>query len=155
MSSVNKTILVGRLGKDPEVRKTPNGATVCSFSIATSEKYKDKQGNQQEETEWHNIVAWNKTAECLGQYLRKGSLVYLEGKLKTDSWEDNGVKKYKTNVIVNNFQFLDSKPQDNQQQQAPQGFAQQQPQHGFGQPQQQDMGFQAPQQQGFGQGHGQ
>ncbi len=137
MASVNSVILIGNLGRDPELRKTPSGASVCSFSIATTERYTDKQGQRQEETEWHNITAWNKQADAMGQYLRKGSAVYIEGKLKTQSWEDNGVKKFKTDIIVKNFQFLDSKPEGQQQQN----------QGSFGQPQQQQGGFGAPQQQ--------
>ncbi len=127
MAAVNKVVLIGNLGKDPELRRTQSGSAVVSFSIATTEKYKDKQGQQKEETEWHNITAWNKQAEVMAQYLRKGSTVYIEGKLRTRSWEDNGVKKYKTEVLVREFQFLDGK-QDNQQQsnnsfgEAQQGF---------------------------------
>ena len=154
MASVNKVILVGNLGRDPEARKTANGASVCGFSLATTEKYKDKSGQQVEETEWHNITAWNKSAEIMVQYLKKGSSVYIEGKLKTQSWEDNGQKKYRTEIVVQSFQFLDSKqggqqqnqggfgqPQQPQQQQQ---FAQQQGQ-GFGQPQQQFNQQQPPQ----------
>ena len=119
MSSVNKVLIIGRLGKEPELRKTAHGVSCCTLSVATSEKFKDKQGQQQEQTEWHNVVAWNKSADIMAQYLSKGSIVYIEGKLKTDSWEDNGVKKYKTNIIVSQFQFLDGKReawQNNQQQ---------------------------------------
>ncbi len=150
MASVNSVTLIGNLGRDPEIRKTPSGASVCSFSIATTEKYTDKQGQRQEETEWHNITAWNKQADAMGQYLRKGSTVYIEGKLKTQSWEDNGVKKFKTDIVVKNFQFLDSKPEGQQQSQGQQqGFGQpQQQQQGFGQPQQQQA--QQPQQQQMG-----
>ena len=134
MASVNKVVLIGRMGKDPELRRTQSGTAVTSFSLATSEKFKDKQGQQQEETEWHNCSVWNKAAEIIAQYCKKGSMIYVEGKLKTRSWEDNGVKKYATDIIVREFQFLDSKPQDNQQQQnngggfgeAPQGFDNQQ-----------------------------
>jgi single-strand DNA-binding protein len=145
MAAVNKVILVGNLGRDPELRKTPSGSAVANFSLATTEKFTDKQGQQQEQTEWHNIVAWNKSAETMAQYLKKGSSVYIEGKLKTQSWEDNGVKKYRTEILVHQFQFLDSKPQQ-------QGQQQQQQNNGFGQqqPQQQQGGF-PQQQQGFGQ----
>jgi len=117
MASVNKVILIGRLGKDPELRKTPAGASVAEFSLATSEKYKDKQGQQQEATEWHNVVLWNKQAELACQYLNKGSMLYVEGKLKTESWEDNGQKRYKTTIVGMSMQFLDSKPQQQGQQQ--------------------------------------
>jgi single-strand DNA-binding protein len=160
MASVNKVTLIGNLGRDPELRKTPSGSAVVSFSMATTEKFKDKQGQQQEQTEWHNIVAWEKTAEIMSQYLKKGSSVYIEGKLKTQSWEDNGVKKYRTEILVQQFQFLDSKPQD-QQQQSQGGFGggqQQQPQQNQGfsgqqqqgfQDNQQNMGFPQQQQQGY------
>ena len=144
MASVNSVTLIGNLGRDPEVRKTPSGSTVVSFSLATTEKFTDKQGQKQENTEWHNIVAWNKSAETMAQYLKKGSSVYIEGKLKTQSWEDNGVKKYRTEILVQSFQFLDSKPQgqqQNQQQPAQNGSFPQQ-NSGFGQPQPSD--FQVP-----------
>lgn len=106
MAAVNKVILVGNLGRDPELRRTQTGSAVTNFSMATTEKFKGKDGQQKEETEWHNIVAWNRQAEVMAQYLKKGSTVYVEGKLRTRSWEDNGVKKYKTEVLVREFQFL-------------------------------------------------
>ena len=115
MAAVNKVILVGNLGKDPELRRTQSGTAVVSFSMATTEKFKGKDGQQKEETEWHNCTAWNKSAEILAQYLKKGSSVYIEGKLKTRSWEDNGVKKYATDVVVREFQFLGGKQQGQQQ----------------------------------------
>ena len=107
--SVNKVILVGRLGKDPEIRSTPSGTTVAKFSIATDERFTDRNGEKQERTEWHNIVAWSKLAEICGQYLRKGKLVYIEGSLRTDSWDDKetGQKKYRTEIVANNMQMLD------------------------------------------------
>jgi single-strand DNA-binding protein len=109
MASVNKVILVGRLGKDPEVRSTPSGVTVAKFTIATDEKFTDRSGEKQERTEWHNIVAWNKLGEICGQYLRKGKLVYIEGSIRTESWEDkeSGQKKYRTEIIANSMQMLD------------------------------------------------
>ncbi len=109
--SVNKVILVGRLGRDPEVRSIPSGTTVTEFSIATDEKFTDKSGARQERTEWHNIQAWAKLGEICGQYLRKGSLVYIEGQLRTDSWEDkeSGKKMYKTRIRADQMQMLDSK----------------------------------------------
>lgn len=112
MSSINKVILVGRLGKDPEVKSTPNGATVAKFSLATDERWKDKSGAKQERTEWHQIEVWGQPAEAAGKYLKKGSLVYVEGSLRTDSWEDKngGGKKYQTLVNAQKIQFLDSKP---------------------------------------------
>ena len=109
MASVNKVILVGRLGKDPEIRSTPNGQTVAKFTIATDERYTDRSGEKQERTEWHNIVAWSKLAEICGQYLRKGKLVYIEGSIRTDSWDDKetGQKRYRTEIIANTMQMLD------------------------------------------------
>jgi len=108
---INKVILVGRLGKDPEIRSTPGGQTVAKFSVATDERFTDKNGEKQERTEWHNIVAWGKLAEICGQYLRKGKLVYIEGSIRTDSWEDkeSGQKKYRTDVIANTMKMLDRK----------------------------------------------
>ena len=109
--TVNKVILIGRLGKDPEVKSLPSGTTVTKFSIATDEKFTDRAGEKQERTEWHNIVAWGKLAEICGQYLRKGKLVYIDGSIRTDSWEDkeSGQKKYRTEIIANNMQMLDKK----------------------------------------------
>lgn len=114
MASVNKVILVGRLGRDPEVRSTPSGTTVARFSIATDERFTDKSGERQERTEWHNVVAFNKLADICGQYLRKGKLVFIEGSIKTDSWDDKetGVKKYKTEIIARDMQMLDRKGDD-------------------------------------------
>ena len=109
MASVNKVILVGRLGKDPEIRSTPSGTSVAKFSLATDDKYTDRSGEKQERTEWHNIVAWGKLAEICGQYLKKGKLVYIEGSIRTDSWDDkeSGQKKYRTEIIANTMQMLD------------------------------------------------
>ncbi len=111
MASINKVILVGRLGKDPEVKATPSGSTVAKFSLATDERYTDRDGNKQERTEWHNIVAWGKLGEICGQYLRKGKLIYIEGKIRTESWEDKEtkVKRYRTDIIADNMQMLDRK----------------------------------------------
>jgi single-strand DNA-binding protein len=105
---VNKVILIGNLGKDPEVRSTPSGQSVASFTLATNRRWKDKTGNRQEETEWHSIVVWGKQAEIAGQYLKKGKQIYLEGRLQTRSWEDrqSGEKKYKTEIVCDNFQML-------------------------------------------------
>ncbi|MBL4795892.1 MAG: single-stranded DNA-binding protein [Oleispira sp.] len=161
---VNKVILIGTAGKDPEVRYMPNGSAVASISIATSESWKDKQtGQTQERTEWHNLVFFNRLGEIAGEYLRKGSKIYIEGALRTDKWQDNeGKDRYKVNIVVSNMQMLDSKnaneravesgqqqaqqrqqaPQQQQrapqQQQAPQGQYQQAPQ------QQTQQGYQAP-----------
>jgi single-strand DNA-binding protein len=107
MASVNKAILIGNLGRDPELRYTPSGAAVCTFSIATTEKWRDKQTNEMKEsTNWHNIVLWGKQAETAKQYLTKGSPVYVEGRIQTRSWEDNGVKKYITEIVGQRLQFL-------------------------------------------------
>jgi single-strand DNA-binding protein len=106
--SVNKVILVGNLGKDPEVKFTPSGVPVAKFSLATNERYKDKGGEWQERTEWHNIVAWQRLAEIVGEYVKKGSKVYIEGRLQTSSWEDkqSGEKKYKTEIVANDLVLL-------------------------------------------------
>ena len=108
---INKVILVGRLGKDPEIKSTPGGQTVAKFTMATDEKFTDKSGEKQERTEWHNIVAWARLAEICGQYLRKGSLVYIEGSIRTDSWEDkeSGQKRYRTEIIAREMKMLDRK----------------------------------------------
>lgn len=117
---VNKVIIVGNLGKDPEVRYMPNGNAVANFTVATSESWKDQQGQAQEKTEWHNIVMYRKVAEIAGEYLKKGSKVYLEGKLQTSKWQDQatGQDRYKTEINCNEMQMLDSKPQGGGQQQA-------------------------------------
>lgn len=110
MAGVNKAIVVGNLGKDPEMRYTPSGVPVATFSVATSEEWKDKEtGSKQERTEWHRIVAWRGLAEVCGKYLRKGSQIYIEGKIQTRSWEDrDGVKRYTTEIIAQNMQMLGS-----------------------------------------------
>ena len=108
---INKVILIGNLGKDPELRSFESGSSVCTFTLATSETYKDKQGNKQQSTEWHNISIWGKIAEVASKYLRKGSKVYLEGNIKTRSWgNDKGEKRYTTEILVNNMTMLDGKP---------------------------------------------
>lgn len=110
MSGVNKVILVGRLGKDPEVRHLENGATVANFSMATSETYKDKTtGDRKEITEWHNIVLWRGLADVAAKYLHKGDMVYIEGKLRTRSWEKEGVTRYTTEIIGDNMTMLSPK----------------------------------------------
>lgn len=109
MASVNKVILVGNLGRDPEVRYMPNGEAVCNFSIATTENWKDKSGVKQEKTEWHNIVMYRKLAEIAGEYLKKGRPVYVEGRLQTRKWEKDGVTRYTTEIIGDNMQMLGSK----------------------------------------------
>ncbi len=110
MSGVNKVILVGRLGKDPEVRNLDNGAVVANFSIATSESYKDRTtGEKKEITEWHNIVLWRGLAEIAQKFLHKGDMVYIEGKLRTRSWEKEGVTRYTTEVVADNMTMLSPK----------------------------------------------
>ena len=108
---VNKVILVGNLGADPEVRYTPNGVAVANLNIATSSSWKDKQsGDMQERTEWHRVVFYNRIAEVAGEYLRKGSKVFVEGSIRTRKWQDkNGMDRYTTEVIGNEMQMLDSK----------------------------------------------
>ena len=108
---INKVILVGRLGKDPEIRSTPGGTTVAKFSLATDEKFTDKSGEKQDRTEWHNIVAFGKLAEICGQYLRKGKLVYIDGSIHYDSWDDKetGQKKYRTEITAATMKMLDRK----------------------------------------------
>jgi single-strand DNA-binding protein len=107
--SLNKVMLIGNLGKDPEVRYTPAGIAVATFSIATNESWKDQDGNLQERTEWHNIVAWRKLAEICGEWLKKGKKVYIEGRIQTRSYDDKntGVKKYITEIVADNLIMLD------------------------------------------------
>jgi len=107
--TVNKVILIGRLGADPEVRYAPSGNAVANFNIATNRSYKDREGNQQEQTDWHRIVAWTRLAEFAKQYLHKGMRVYVEGRLQYRDWQDqNGVKRNVTDVIANDIQMLES-----------------------------------------------
>ena len=106
--SVNKVILIGNLGKDPEVKYTPQGTPVAKLTIATNESYKDKDGQWQEKTEWHNVVLWTRLAEIAGEYLKKGSKVYIEGRLQTRSWDDKQTnqKRYMTEVVANTMVLL-------------------------------------------------
>ena len=130
MASVNKVILIGNLGRDPEVRYMTSGAAVCNFSIATSRRWKDKQGELQEETEWHNIVCYERTAENAEKYLSKGSPVYIEGRLKTRKWEDKeGVTKYTTEIICEQMQFL-GKREDGEDERPSRSASQRQPERG-------------------------
>ncbi len=109
---VNKVILIGRLGADPEIRYTPDGTMVTSFRLATDEQWKSKSGEKTQKTEWHRIVTFRKLAEICGNYLAKGKLVYIEGRIQTRAWEDKeGVKRYTTEIIASNMQMLDSKGQ--------------------------------------------
>lgn len=117
MAALNKVMVIGNLGRDPEVRMTSNGTKVANFSVAVTEKFKDRNGQAQEKTEWVNVVFWSRQAEICEQYLRKGSSVYVEGKLETSSWEDNnGQKRYKTEVRGLVLQMLGGRGQggDNQ-----------------------------------------
>jgi len=150
---VNKVILVGNLGQDPEIRYMQNGKAVANLSMATSEVWKDQQGQQQEKTEWHRVVAFDKLAEIIGEYVKKGSKIYCEGKLQTRKWTDQqGVERYSTEIVISEMQMLDSKPQGQQQGQQG-GWGQQQGQQGgWGQQAQQQQRApvnqqQAPQQQ--------
>ncbi len=107
---VNKAIIVGYLGQDPEVRYTQNGTAVCNLSVATSKRYKDQSGQQVDKTEWHRIVAWQRLAENCGEYLRKGSMVFVEGELETRQWQDkDGNDRWTTEIVARVIQFLDRK----------------------------------------------
>jgi single-strand DNA-binding protein len=107
MSGINKVIIIGRMGADPEVKTVTGGNTVARLSVATSEQWKDREGQKQERTEWHRVVVWGKLAELCGKYLAKGRQVYVEGRLQTRSWEDQqGQKKYATEIVANTVQFL-------------------------------------------------
>jgi single-strand DNA-binding protein len=107
MASVNKVILIGNLGSDPDVRYTPSGTAVANFNIATNESWTNKEGTREERTEWHRIVCWNRTAELCGEYLSKGRTVYIEGRLQTREWEDKeGQKRYTTEVVAQSVKFL-------------------------------------------------
>lgn len=109
---INKVILIGNLGADPETRYTPNGTPVAQFSIATTERWKDQAGEQQERTEWHRIVAWSRLAEICKEYLEKGSRAYIEGKLHTRSWTDSdGVKRYTTEIVAREMKMLSARGQ--------------------------------------------
>lgn len=110
MSSLNKAMVIGRLGADPEVRYTQSNTAVATLSVATTERYKDRNGEQQENTEWHRIVAWGRLAEICQEYLKKGSLAYFEGPIQTRQWEDkDGQKRYTTEIKALNMQMLDSR----------------------------------------------
>lgn len=106
--SVNKVTLLGNVGKDPEIRSTPSGVMVASFSVATSDRQKDAQGNWQDKTEWHNLKAFNRTAEIVRDYVKKGAKLYIEGKITTNSWDDkeSGQKRYRTEILVNELVLL-------------------------------------------------
>lgn len=109
MAGVNKAIILGRLGKDPEIRQMPNGNSVCNFSIATSETWKDKNtGEKRERTEWHNCVSFGKQGEIIAQYVKKGDQIYIEGKIQTDEYEKEGQKHYRTKINLSSFSFIGS-----------------------------------------------
>lgn len=116
MAGINKVILIGRLGRDPEVRYTPDGTAVANFSIATSDEWKDRDtGEKRERTEWHRIVAWRKLGELCGEYLSKGRQVYIEGRLQTRDWQDkDGNKRYTTEIVANEVQFLGARDSGNE-----------------------------------------
>ncbi len=129
---LNKVMLIGNLGRDPEVRTTQSGQSVANFSLATSRRWKDRDGNRNEETEWHKIVVWGRQAEIAAQYLTKGRQIYVEGRIQTRSWDDQktGEKKYMTEVVCENFQMLGTRgdapaqmpPGPDREQDAPGGF---------------------------------
>lgn len=106
---LNKTQIIGNLTRDPEMKALPSGVNVANFSIATNRSFKDKDGNKQEEVEFHNVVAFGKQAEVINQYCSKGKQLYVEGRLKTSSWEKDGAKHYKTEIVLENFQFGNNK----------------------------------------------
>lgn len=137
--SVNSVMIMGRLGKDVEIRRTQTGKSVSSFSIGCSEKYTDKNGQKQENTEWVRCTAWEKTADIISQYFKKGDGIFIQGKFKTDVSENNGAKTYHSYVLVETFTFPEGKSQNNQQQN--QGYQQPQNQNY----QQQPTGYQQPQ----------
>jgi single-strand DNA-binding protein len=109
MSSVNKVFIMGRLGKDPEIRYTADGKAIATFSVATSTVSKDASGNKQEHTEWHRLSAFNKAAEVIAKYVKKGDMIHIEGSLRTKKWDDNGVTKYATDIVVGRLNLLGSK----------------------------------------------
>ena len=145
MASVNKVIIVGNLGKDPEMRYTQNNTAVCNFTVATTDNWTDKQsGDRQERTEWHNIVAWSRLGEICGQYLHKGKQVYVEGRLQTRKWQDrDGKDRWTTEIVANTMQMLGRKD-DFESGAAPRGPAQAQGQQAQGQQAQGGSEFNAP-----------
>jgi single-strand DNA-binding protein len=115
MASVNKAILIGNLGKDPEIRYTPSGQAVTNFSIATKERWRDKDGQMQERTDWHNIVCWKRQAEIANEYLKKGNPVYIEGRIQNRSYDDkDGNKRYISEIVVQRLQLLGGRPEGEQ-----------------------------------------
>ncbi len=122
MAGVNKVILIGNLGADPEMRYTADGTAVCNFRIATTEKFKDRSGNMQERTEWFKIVAWRKLAETCGQYLSKGKQVYVEGKIRNETWDKDGTKQYSYKIEADTIRFLGGPGAGNRVQEPEAGF---------------------------------
>ncbi len=126
--TINKVILIGRLGKDPDMRYAPSGTAIASFSLATNHNMKDADGNWQTQTEWHNVKTFGRQAEFVGEYLKKGRLAFVEGRLQTSSWEDqNGQKKYKTEIIAQDVQMLGSRSENESQASAAPAAAAQEP----------------------------
>ena len=127
--SLNKVLLIGRLGADPEIKQMVNGKSVARLSLATSQSWKDKNtSEQQERTEWHRVVFFNRLAEIVEQYVKKGSKLYIEGRLQTRSWEQDGIKRYTTEIVANEMQMLDSRGSTNQEGFGDQATATQTPQ---------------------------
>lgn len=136
--SVNKAQIIGTLGRDPEMKYLPSGSAVVSLSVATDESYQDKQSGQKvEKTEWHRMTAFGKVAEIIGQYLKKGSKAYFEGKLRTNEYEKDGIKRYSTEIVINDMMMLDGKQEGQQPQQNGQQFQQAPQQQPMQQPMQQ------------------
>lgn len=118
--SVNKVLVLGRLGQNPELKYTPSGSAVCNFTVATSESYKKKDGTKEEKTEWHRIVSWGKTAENVNKFLSKGSVAFVEGKLETRSWEDKeGNKRYTTEIVASRVDFVGGRENKGENQKDP------------------------------------
>lgn len=128
---LNKVLLYGNLTRDPELKALPNGQTVASFSVATNRTFKDKEGNRQEQNEFHNVVAFGRTADVIGQYIKKGRAIFVEGRLQTRSWDKEGVKQYRTEIVCDTFQFgADSGAGDRPRASAPSASADRHPLEG-------------------------
>ena len=148
--SVNKVQIIGTLGRDPEMKYLPSGSAVVAVSVATDESYNDKQSGQKvEKTEWHRITAFGKLAEIIGQYLKKGSKAYFEGKLRTREWEKDGVKRYSTEIVAHDMMMLDGRQNDGMNGAQAGGFAPSAAMQPMNQPAQQQQPAQQPQQGGF------
>ncbi|MCP4748641.1 MAG: single-stranded DNA-binding protein [Desulfobacteraceae bacterium] len=154
MAGINKVIIIGRLGRDPEMRYTPDGTAVATFSVATSDEWRDKAtGEKKERTEWHRIVAWRRLGEICGEYLSKGRQVYVEGKLQTRSWEQDGVTRYMTEIVASDVQFMGNR--DDAGTSAAQRPAGRPANQGSGSQQNQGQGYQSSQGSGSQQNQGQ